>query len=201
MLLGTERGHCGTDLLRVKGKEPFVRPQRSGPALHKYDGAVQRTVFFQTLFTQSRNDDEGCQPGCPQIVQNDLFLRRDILGLVHQQAFLAFGKIQLERREKIDVLGFLQRWQDDGDGVGRALTEPLCLNIGNIAEFLYGIFYQLYLFDADLSGLVQNIGNGAVGYAGFFGDIVDGWHRIFPLFADGLFYDNILNGQKLQEKK
>ena len=48
---------------------------------------------------------------------------------------------------------------------------------------------------------VQNIGNGAVGYAGFFGDIVDGWHRIFPLFADGLFYDNILNGQKIQEKK
>ena len=107
----------------------------------------------------------------------------------------------MECGEKINVLGFLQRGKNDRNGIGGTLTQPLCLHIWNVAKLFYGIFYQLDLFNADFSGLVQHIGNGAVGYAGLFGNIVDGWHRIFPLLQTVFLYDNILNGQKIQAKK
>ena len=86
-------------------------------------------------------------------------------------------KIQLERREKIDVLGFLQGWQDDGDGVGRALT---MLTFPVLFRTL-----ETVPWDTPASLAISlMVGTGSS-----------------PFFADGLFYDNILNGQKLQEKK
>ena len=102
-------------------------------------------------------------------MRGDLFL--PVGGLIchkKERCIPLLFQYELDAIEKVSIPLFIDVWQDDGNmvGKGNVLSQQLCLSVCHIAQLLCGVCDALNFLRADISAVIENVGNRSLRYAG-----------------------------------